>query len=360
MIATSVTSTTIDSTNVNATPARKACAKLRRIGFGGAAVAVALLGLLAGGLSPADAQKYPNRPINLIIPFAPGGLSDVPARVLATIMQQQTGATFVAENKTGASGVVGATHVWRSEPDGYTILVNALADVQNLHYIKVPYDPIKDFTLIGKATDGPPLILVVNANLPYKSLKELIDDAKANPSKISFATSGPATSPAISLTQLNHTAGTKIVDVPYRGTGEAANAVVGGSVQATFTFYTAAKPLTDAGKVRPLAIAGSQRVPAWPDVPTMQELGYPNFNHSGFVGLAGPPKMSKDIVAYLNKALNDAIHSDIFKSRMEALGMTIPDAKTNTPENYAAFMKAANERQAELAKLTGHNPMAPK
>jgi tripartite-type tricarboxylate transporter receptor subunit TctC len=360
MKTTSVTSRGIDSTPAAVAPARAGRARVRRIGFNTVAVAAALMGLLAAGISSADAQKYPTRPINLIIPFAPGGLSDVPARVLATIMQQQTGATFVAENKTGASGVVGATHVWRADPDGYTILVNALADVQNLHYIKVPYDPIKDFTLIGKATDGPPLVLVVNANLPYKSVKELIDDVKAHPNKISFATSGPATSPAISLTQLNHTAGTKIVDVPYRGTGEAANAVVGGAVQATFTFYTAAKPLTDAGKVRPLAIAGPQRVPAWPDVPTMQELGYPNFNHSGFVGLAGPPKMSKDIVAYLNKALNDAIHSDLFKSRMGALGMTIPDAKTNTPENYAAFMRAANERQAELARLTGHNPMAPK
>jgi tripartite-type tricarboxylate transporter receptor subunit TctC len=325
-----------------------------------AAAAIVVAMLLAAGISTADAQKYPNRPISLIVPFAPGGLSDVPARVLATVMQQQTGTTFVVENKTGASGVVGATHVWRADPDGYTILVNALADVQNLHYIKVPYDPIKDFTLIGKATDGPPLILVVNAALPYKTLKELIDDAKAHPSKISFGTSGPATSPAISLTQLNHTAGTKIVEVPYRGTGEAANAVVGGAVQATFTFYTAAKPLTDAGKVRPLAIAGAERVPAWPDVPTMQELGYPNFNHSGFVGLAGPPKLAPEIVAYLNKALNDAIHSDLFKSRMGALGMTVPDARTNTPAAYATFMRAANERQAELARLTGHDPMAPK
>src|SRR6185312_12370538 len=228
------------------------------------------------------------------------------------------------------------------------------------HYIKVPYDPIKDFTLIGKATDGPPLILVVNAALPYKTLKELIDDAKAHPSKISFGTSGPATSPAISLTQLNHTAGTKIVDVPYRGSGEAAAAVVTGAVQATFTFYKAAKPLADGGKVRPLAIAGAGRIPSWPDVPTMHELGYPNFNHSGFVGLAGPAKLPPQIVAYLNKVLNEATHSDAFKTRMEALGMTIPDAKTNTPENFAAFMRTETERQAELARLTGHDPMKPK
>lgn len=320
-----------------------------------------LLGVaLCAWIVPAQAQNYPSRPVTLVVPFAPGGLTDVPARVLAPIMQEKTGATFVVENKTGASGVVGATHVWRADPDGYTLLVNALADVQNLHYIKVPYNAIDDFSLIGKITDGPPLVLIVNAGLPYKTLKELIDDAKANPNKISFGTSGPATSPAISLTQLNHTAGTKIVDVPYRGSGEAASAVVTGAVQATFTFYTAAKPLADGGKVRPLAIAGAQRIPAWPDVPTMQELGYPNFNHSGFVGLAGPPKLPPPIVAYLNKALNEALHADIFKSRMEALGMTIPEAKNNTPESFAEFMRKEMVRQAELARLTGHDPMAPK
>src|SRR6185436_4686591 len=237
--------------------------------------------LIGFGFS-AQAQNYPNRPISFVVPFAPGGLTDVPARLLAPIMQEKLGGTIVVENKTGASGVVGASHVLRAEPDGYTLLVNALADVQNLHYIKVPYNAVDDFTLIGKITDGPPLVLIVNAELPYKSLKELIDDAKANPNKISFGTSGPATSPAISMTQLNHTAGTKIVDVPYRGSGEAAAAVVTGAVQATFTFYTAAKPLTDGGKVRPLAVAGSQRISAWPDVPTLEELGYKNFNHSGF------------------------------------------------------------------------------
>lgn len=317
-------------------------------------------GLVASLVSSAQAQNYPNRPITFVVPFAPGGLTDVPARVLAAIMQAKIATSIVVENKTGASGVVGATHVWRAEPDGYTLLVNALADVQNLHYIKVPYNAITDFSLIGKITDGPPLVLIVNAKEPYKSLNDLIADAKSNPSKVSFGTSGPATSPAISLTQLNHAAGTKIVDVPYRGSGEAAAAVVTGAVQATFTFYTAAKPLADGGKVRALAIAGPKRIADWPDVPTMQELGYANFNHSGFVGLAGPAKMPLEIVAFLNKALNEAIHSDAFKTRMQALGMTIPETSLNTPENFAAFMRTETARQAELAKLTGHDPMAPK
>ena len=325
-----------------------------------AAFGLLALNLAPTSFAPAQAQNYPNRPISFVVPFAPGGLTDVPARLLAPIMQEKLGGNIVVENKTGASGVVGATHVWRAEPDGYTLLVNALADVQNLHYIKVPYNAVDDFTLIGKISEGPPLVLIVNAELPYKSLQALIDDAKANPNKISFGTSGPATSPAISTTQLNATAGTKIVDVPYRGSGEAAAAVVTGSVQATFTFFSAAKPLVDGGRVRPLAVAGAKRIPAWPDVPTMEELGYKNFNHSGFVGLVGPAKLPQPIVATLLKALNESIHTDLFKARLQELGMTIPDAASNTPENFASYMRAERSRQAELAKLTGHDPMAPK
>jgi tripartite-type tricarboxylate transporter receptor subunit TctC len=322
--------------------------------------AIALLSAFAlGMISLAQAQTYPSRTITFVVPFAPGGLTDVPARILAAIMQEKLGVSIVVENKPGASGVVGASHVLRSEPDGYTLLVNALADVQNLHYIKVPYSAINDFALIGRIADGPPVVLVIDAKLPYKTLKELLADAKANPNKISFGTSGPATSPAIALTQLNDAAGTKIVDVPYRGSGQAAASVATGAVQGTFTFYSAAKPLVEGGKVRALAVTDSRRIAAWPDVPTMQELGYPNFQHGGFVGLAAPGKTPPPVVAFLNKALNDAIHTDIFKQRLEALGMTVPDVKTNTPENFAAFMRIETARQAALAKLSGHDPMKP-
>jgi tripartite-type tricarboxylate transporter receptor subunit TctC len=303
----------------------------------------------------AQAQTYPNRPITLVVPFAPGGLSDVPGRVFAALTQERTGATFVVENKTGASGVLGATHVQRAEPDGYTVLVNALADVQNLHYLSVPYDPIKDFALVGQMTEGPAVVLIIDAKLPYKTLAELIADAKANPTKVSFSTSGPATSPAIALTQLNALAGTKIQDVPYRGSGEAAGAVAAGAVQGTFTFVTGAKPLVDNGKARVLAVAYAKRIPTWPDVPTMAELGFPGIEHAGFVGLAAPAKTPPQAVAWLNKALNDTITSAAFKARVEPLGMTIPS--DNTPEKFADYMRREMTRQAELAKLSGHAPL---
>jgi tripartite-type tricarboxylate transporter receptor subunit TctC len=316
--------------------------------------------ILLGGMivvAPAGAQNYPTRPITFVVPFAPGGLTDIPARVLAALMQEKIGASIVVENKTGGSGVIGASHVWRSEPDGYTLLVNALADVQNLHYIPVPYNALTDFAPIGMVADGPPLVMIVNAGLPYKSVADLIADAKANPTKLNFGTSGPASSPVIALTQLNALAGTKIQDVPYRGSGEAAASVVTGAVQGTFTFYSSAKPLAEDGKVRALAVSSPQRIASWPEVPTMRELGFPGFDHRGFVGLAAPGKTPPQIIAFLNKHLNEAINSDAFKKRMEALGMTIPAAAENTPEKFAEFMRVQTARQAELAKLSGYAPM---
>jgi tripartite-type tricarboxylate transporter receptor subunit TctC len=308
--------------------------------------------------APAGAQNYPTRPVTFVVPFAAGGLSDVPGRVLAAEMQTRIGQSIVVENRPGASGVTGASSVLRAEPDGYTLLVNALADVQNLHYLPVPYDPVKDFALIGQITDGPPLVLIVNGNLPYKSVAELIADAKANPTKISFASSGPATSPAISITQLNALAKTSIADVPYRGTGPAAGAVVTGEVQGAFVFYSNARPLHDEGRVRALAVASPQRLPNWPDIPTMRELGFEGFDHRGFVGLAAPGKTPAPIIAFLNKHLNDSINSEAFRKRVEPMGVTIPT--DNTPEKFAEFMRREVARQAELAKLTGHSPLAPR
>jgi len=193
-------------------------------------------------------------------------------------------------------------------------------------------------------------VVVIDAKLPYQTLDELLAAARANPSKISFGTSGPASSPGLSLKQLNAMARTEIVGVPYRGVGEAARAAAAGIIQGTFVFYSQAKPLAEEGKVRALAVASPQRIPTWPEVPTLRELGY-NIDGRGFVGLAAPAKTPKPAISYLNTKLNEAVHSDVFKSRMALLGMA--PAEGNTPEMLEAFLRAETAKQAGLAKLSG-------
>jgi tripartite-type tricarboxylate transporter receptor subunit TctC len=310
------------------------------------------MGFAAG----AQAQNYPNRAINMIVPFAPGGLTDVPARVLAAMLQEKVGQNIVVENKTGGSGTIGAAFASRATPDGYTLLANSLADAQNLHFSAVPYSPVDDFAQIGWIVDGPPVVLVISGSLPYKTLAEFVAAAKADPNKFSFGTSGPASSPAMATAQLNKAAGINIVGVPYRGSGEAARAVAGGSIEGVFTFYAQAKPLVDDGKVRALAVAAATRMPGWPEVPTFGELGY-KIDFRGFVGLAAPVKTPKPIIEYLNKQLNAVVQSDSFKSRMAALGMTVP--ADNTPEKYDAFIREETVRQGEIAKLSKDAPQGP-
>ncbi len=264
-----------------------------------------LSALSIAALWPASAlaQSYPSRTITVVVPFAAGGLTDVPVRLLTAMLQERTGQNIIVENKPGGSGTVGGAFAARAEPDGYTLFANSVADTQNLHYLPVPYSAIDDFAMIGMIVQGPPLVLIVDAKLPYKTLADLVADARANPKKLSFGTSGLATSPAIALTQLNSIAKTDIVGVPYRGSGEAVRNVAGGAIPGAFAFFSQAKPLADDGKLRALAVASPSRITAWSEVPTMDELGYPNFDHRGFVGLAAPAKTPAPIVAYLNKQL---------------------------------------------------------
>jgi len=315
--------------------------------------------IAALGVIHAAAQTYPNRAITIVVPFAAGGLTDVPVRVLTAMLQERIGQTIVVENRPGGSGAVGGAYAVRAAPDGYTLFANSIADAQNLWFLPVPYNAVDDFSMIGMIVEGPPLVLIVDAGLPYKTLADLTADAQAHPGKLSFGTSGPATSPAMALAQLNALAKTEIAGVPYRGSGEAARNVSGsGGVQGAFAFYAQAKPLADAGNVRALAVASLKRIETWPEVPTMAELGFPNFDYGGFVGLAAPAKTPAPVIAYLNKELNAVIHSADFKRRMEALGMTVP-AADNTPAYLADYMRRETTRQGDLAALTGIKMTAP-
>jgi tripartite-type tricarboxylate transporter receptor subunit TctC len=310
----------------------------------------ALLACVTAAL--AQPEHYPSRPITIVVPFPAGGLTDVPARLAAAMLQEKLGLGVVIENRTGGSGVVGAAYAARATPDGYTLFANSLADTQNLHYLPVNYHPVDDFVQIGWIVDGPPLVLIIHGGLPFKTLGELLADAKVNPNKYSVGTSGPASSPGLTLAQLNKAAQVQIQAVPYRGSGDAAAAAAGGAIQGAFTFYSQAKPLADDGKVRAVAVAAPKRLEGWPDVPTFIEQGY-KIDQRGFVGLAAPAKTPKPIVDFLSKSLNEVVQSAEFKKRMVALGMAPPPAVENTPEKFEKFMRDEIARQGEMAESSG-------
>lgn len=301
----------------------------------------------------ARAESFPSRTITLIVSFAPGGLTDVPARILAPKLQKLLGQSVVVENKAGASGVVGANYVVHAAPDGYTLLVSGISEVQNFYYIHVPYHVLTDFSPVAMIADGPPLVLIVNGKAPFKTVADLVAYAKANPQKTNVATTGPATSPAIALSQLNALAGTAMVAVPFKGSGPDATAVASGTVEAGFTFYPPVAGLVASGQVRVLAVASAHRMSSLPNVPTMDELGFRNFDHDAFVGLLAPRNTPQSAIAILNKAANESIHAPDYARRLEPFGMTVPPPP-NTADDYRQFLKKQIAFQGGLAKLPGH------
>jgi tripartite-type tricarboxylate transporter receptor subunit TctC len=313
---------------------------------------VSLFAAIAGAMT-AYAQDFPSRPITLVVSFAPGGLTDIPARMLAPDLQARLGQSVVVENKAGASGVVGGSYVVRSAPDGYTLLVSGISEVQNFYYISVPYKVLTDFAPVGMIANGPPLVLVVNGKSPFKTVADLIAYAKANPEKTNVSTTGPATSPAIAVSQLNSLAGTQMVAVPFNGSGPAATAVAGNDVQAGFTFYPSVEGLAASGQVRVLAVASAHRMPILPNIPTMEELGFKNFEHDAFVGLLAPRETPTAVINALNKAVNESIRSPDFAKRLEPFGMTVPPPP-NGPQDYGQFLAKQIAYQGDLAKLPGH------
>ncbi len=297
----------------------------------------------------AEAEQYPKQTITFVVPFPPGGLSDIVARVVVQELQKRIGAPVVVENKVGASGTIGAGFVARSAPDGYTLLVTAVGDVTSLHYMNLNYNILKDFRHIALFVEGPPLVLIVNPVLPVKTVAELVAEAKANPGKVNFGSSGLGTSPSIAIAQLKSMANVDIVDVPYRGVVQAAVAVMAHEIQASFPFLSSAKPVIDEGKVRVLATTGATRIASMPNIPTMIEQGYPGFEHEGFVGLAAPANTPSDVVQILNKEVSAIVREEAFVKRFAPNGMRAP--AQNSVKEVTAYMTRQVERNGEFAKM---------
>jgi tripartite-type tricarboxylate transporter receptor subunit TctC len=309
---------------------------MSRSAFVRTACTLALAALLPGAALAQDA--YPNKPIRLVIPFPPAGGTDSLSRAIAYSMGSNTKWTFVLDNKPGAGGNIGLAEAARAAPDGYTIAMGQTANlaVNPALYSKMPFDPLKDFTPIALVSSQP-LILVVDSKSQYKSLKELVDAAKANPGKINMASSSNGTIGHIGGELFQRRAGITMTHVPYKGAGAAVTDLMGGSVDCFFGNTQAVGGLVTGGKLRPLAVTSPKRLANFPDVPTVAELGYPGFEAATWSGLVAPAGTPKAVVDRLNAEVQKALGTAEMKQKLYEDGST---PLGGTPQQFAEFIKS--------------------
>ena len=303
------------------------------------------------GLGPVHAQTYPSRAITLVIPFAPGGSTTIVGRGVADKMSEILGEKIVIDNRPGAGGTVGTRAVAKSAPDGYTLLLGytgTLAIGPSL-YKNVGYDPRKDFAPIGMIGNAPNS-LVVNPSFPAKSVVELIAYAKANPGKVNFGSAGAGTASHITGEYFARAAGITLVHVPYKGTGPAMTDLLGWHIPMAFAPIPASHANIAAGTLRGLAVTSATRSSLLPDVPTIAEQGLSGFDASLYYGLVAPAGTPRPIIDRLNKALRDALASDVVKKQ---LGLDGTEITPGTPEDYAAFIDTDERKWAGLVKASG-------
>jgi tripartite-type tricarboxylate transporter receptor subunit TctC len=273
-------------------------------------VACALLGVLAAVPVPARAQDYPTRAVTFVVPFAPGGVTDLFARLLGQKLEQRLGKPFVIDNRPGSGGVTAAAAVAKAAPDGYTIMMasSTVLAINATVRKSLPYDPRKDLQPLALLARVP-FVLVVNKDLPVQSVDDLVKLARSKPGQISFGTPGPGTSHHLNAELFKSIFGLDLVQVPYKGTAPALNDVIAGHIQMMFSDVPPAKPLIEAGKLRALGVTTAQRVPAVPDIPPLAEVGVPNYDASSWHTVTTTAGVPKPIVDRLHAELR-AIMAD--------------------------------------------------
>ena len=305
-------------------------------------------------LSPHAAKAgYPDRPVTMIVPFAPGGPSDIIARILSTFMPQVLGQSLIVENRGGAAGNIGMGQAARAKPDGYTLLMTSTAiSVNPALFRNLPYDPIKDFAPISELVNAPN-VLVVRADSGIKTIADLVARAKAEPSKFSYASPGAGTKSHLTGEQLKLRAGIDMVHVPFRGAGPAAQAVLAGQIQVASVALAAAEPLVRSGDLRALAVTGEKRWFSLPDVPTMIESGYPGFVSDTFNALFAPAGTPPDIIETLLRASHAAMQRPEAVEAARRAGFEIVAGE---PAQLARRVAAEIEGVKELVARAGIKP----
>lgn len=312
--------------------------------------AVALAAFVAPCVSPSLAQdKWPSRPIKLIVPYAAGGNTDAVGRIAAIHMQKALGVSVVIENRGGAGGIVGTDAVAKAAPDGYTLCVCSIGPLTIPTTEKLPYEPLQDLVPVSLLNTNP-LILLVNPSVPAKDVKELIALAKAEPGKLNYSSSGIGGLMYFSAELFRHRTGAQITHVPYRGGAPATAAVIAGDVQLVFTNMSDAVGQLEGGKVRALGVTTSKRSPAASSVPTLVEQGVPNYHTESWNGLFAPKGTPKEIVDRLAQIAAEMAKDPTVQKQMANFGS---DAAANTPAEYAAMLRRETDVWANLVKEIG-------
>ncbi|MCR5868114.1 tripartite tricarboxylate transporter substrate binding protein [Aquincola sp. J276] len=316
----------------------------RRLVLGGLAAAAGTLGV-QGARAQAGAG-FPAKPIRIVVPYAAGGGADGNARLLAQAMTAGLGQTMAIENKPGASGIIAAQSVVQSPADGYTLLFDTFPYAVNAVLRKLPFDPVKDLLPVSQAINMPNL-LVVPASAPYKTLKELVDHAKANPGKLNYASYGAGGTAHLAAELLRREAGIDWVHVPYKGGAPAITDLLAGQVSAYFANPVSGLSYVKAGRLRALATTGPQRMAALPEVPTFKESGYPNFEVLEWNGFFAPAGTPPAVIDRLSAAVRDATRTPEVQQRLAALGI---EPVGSTPKEFATFLQGQISRWGALVK----------
>ncbi len=310
-------------------------------------IAAAMLAIAA----PLSAQNYPTKPIRFIVPFAPGGNTDVQARLIGNKLTSALGQQVIVDNRGGAGGTLGIDMAAKALPDGHTI---ALASFGNILvgpalYKSLPYDPAKDFAPVVLVSE-PPGIIVVHPSVPVKNFREFIDHAKKNPNKLNYASAGNGTWNHLFAEQLKVVAGIQMAHVPYKGAGPAMNDVVGGHVPMMFAPFPSARAHLTANRLRGLAVTGAKRSLLFPDVPTASEAGLPGYTAASWFGILAPAGTPRPIVLRLNKEVNAAFQTPELKAAFAAEGI---DPAGGTPEDIARSIRDGMAKWGKLVKDLG-------
>jgi tripartite-type tricarboxylate transporter receptor subunit TctC len=312
-----------------------------------------LLAALAASLSlsAAHAQPYPSKPIRIIVPYAPGGTSDILARQIGPKLTEAWGQPVIVENKPGANGNVGADFVAKSAPDGYTLL---LTDVGGLVisasvYPKLPFDPSKDFSPVVMVSYSPH-VLAVHPSVKAANVKELIALAKANPGKLNFAISGLGGAPQLAGIDFAQRTGVNWTYIPYKGGSDAVAAVAAGQADVLFNGMLATWPSVQGGRLKAIAISSAQRMPSAPDTATVTEQGLPGFETGSFQGLVGPAGVPGETVAKLNTELTKVLQSQEMRERFAKQGTEV---RAGSPESLGQWLRTEQAKWARVVKESG-------